>query len=642
MSVISRVRWSVVAFLAILFVITTGATPIVAGSLREGSTLSNGVSAGGPGEALWTYYDLTGAAGGAGDNILTLINPNGSANPTLIGRASDACAMIYVFDDDQEMGECCGCPISPAGIETFSVEHDLTSDWGITGAGGRDNASGVISVIATGANVAYVPNDRTSNGHFCPGTQTGACFAGCDPTAQPGYSVTAAFNLLGSIVHNQSVTIGINTILTIGGLTQIPLFDDGDGDPNNIFYLQSQCGALVGNGTGGGICNCSSIPPVPPIGPTPTLTATPLLTVTATPTATTTATIIQTPTAMPTTTPTATATMTQTPIATPTGTPTATSTVTQTPTATPTVTATATLTQTPTATPTASATATMTETPTITPTGTVTATDTATATTTPIGPTPTPTETPTVTVTVTATTTATPSATPTGAAVAALNLCTTPSPDPSPSPGGSLGNYAVLAGSTVTSDNTGGNTVINGNLGLFPGSAVTGFPPTGTAVVNGFTDLANSNANNGQNILTAAINAASSPTPQIINTELGGVTLLSGVYASMSGTFLISAGTLTLDAQGNPNAVWIFQMGTTLTTQVGTSIQVINGGDPCNVFWQVGSSATLLGSSFEGNILADQSISLGSGITVQGRLLASVAAVTLISDTINGCTCPNP
>jgi hypothetical protein len=149
MSVISRVRWSVVAFLAILFVITTGATPIVAGSLREGSTLSNGVSAGGPGEALWTYYDLTGAAGGAGDNILTLINPNGSANPTLIGRASDACAMIYVFDDDQEMGECCGCPISPAGIETFSVEHDLTSDWGITGAGGRDNASGVISVIAT-------------------------------------------------------------------------------------------------------------------------------------------------------------------------------------------------------------------------------------------------------------------------------------------------------------------------------------------------------------------------------------------------------------------------------------------------------------------------------------------------------------
>jgi len=206
-----------------------------------------------------------------------------------------------------------------------------------------------------------------------------------------------------------------------------------------------------------------------------------------------------------------------------------------------------------------------------------------------------------------------------------------------------LGNYAVLAGSTITSDNTAGDTQINGNLGLFPGSATTGFP---TGMVSGFQDINNSNAANGQNILTNAISAAEIPSPQIIASELGNVTLLAGTYASADTTFVISSpaagnnGILTLDAQGNSAAVWIFQMGTTLTTGVGTSVQVINSGDPCNVFWQVGSSATLAGSIFEGNILASQSISLGSKITVTGRLLASVAQVTLISDTINGCSCP--
>jgi hypothetical protein len=196
----------------------------------------------------------------------------------------------------------------------------------------------------------------------------------------------------------------------------------------------------------------------------------------------------------------------------------------------------------------------------------------------------------------------------------------------------------VLAGSTVTSDNTGGNTQINGNLGVFPGGSTPGFP---TGMVTGFEDKANSNSNNGQNILTLAITAAKSPSPQLIATELANTTLVAGAYTSASGTFQISTGTLTLDAQGNPAAVWIFQMGTTLNTAVGSSIQVINGGSACNIFWQVGSSATLLGSSFEGNILASQSISLGDAVTVvQGRLLASVGAVTFISDTVNGCSCP--
>ena len=355
MSSMGKARAFMVA--AILLITATMLVgPARASSLRNGAVGAD-TNTGGPGEVLWTYYDTFGV-GGHGDNILTLINPNGSANPTLGGNAQDVCAMIYVFDDDQEMGECCGCPISPAGIETWSAEHDLTADWGITGPEGPDNGNGSIAIIATGANVPYVSNGPGSNGHFCPGTQTGACYAGCDPTAGPGYSVSSAFNLLGSIVHNQVVTVGTSTSVTIGGLTQVALFDNGGGDANNIYYLQSQCSALVGNGTGGGICNCPVIPPTPPATPppTPTRTATPTPTTTPTPTVTT------TPTPTPTPTPTTTPTPTSTPTPTPTPTPTTTATPTPTPTPTPTTT------PTPTPTPTTTATPTPTPTPTTTPT----------------------------------------------------------------------------------------------------------------------------------------------------------------------------------------------------------------------------------------------------------------------------------
>ena len=210
MGVTSRRRRTAVASAAVLLItlITVVlATPTSAGSLRKGSTPQpNGISAGGPGEVLWTYYDIIGAPGGAGDNILTLINPSGSANPNLGGAGTDTCAMIYVFDDDEEMGECCGCPISPAGIKTCSVEHDLTSNWGIAAAEGRDNANGAIAIVAAASNVAYVTGSP-SNGQFCPDTQSAACNAGCDPTGQPGYSVSSAFNLLGSIVHNQLLSL---------------------------------------------------------------------------------------------------------------------------------------------------------------------------------------------------------------------------------------------------------------------------------------------------------------------------------------------------------------------------------------------------------------------------------------------------
>ena len=255
-----------------------------AGSLRNGSTSPAQVTGALPGAVLWTYYDTsvpevtTFASAVGGDNILTLIDPNGSANSNLGSSAINTCAMIYVFDDDQEMGECCGCPLTPAGIETFSVENDFTANWGISGAEGQDNGNGSIAIVAVGTNVPKVGAGPLSNGTFCPSSQSGACNSGCDPTNQPGYSVTTATNLLGSIVHNQDIRTGGGTIATQTGLTETGLFDNGGGDPSNLSYLQAQCGALVGNGTGGGICRCPR--PDPDAAPSPHIT--PMATPTAT------------------------------------------------------------------------------------------------------------------------------------------------------------------------------------------------------------------------------------------------------------------------------------------------------------------------------------------------------------------------
>jgi hypothetical protein len=160
--------------------------------------------------------------------------------------------MIYVFDDDEEMGECCGCPLSSAQLATVSVEGNLTANWGIqspatNNESGTDNSNGAIAVVAAAPNTALT----------CTG-QSGACNGGCDPTNVPGYSVTTASNLLGSVTHNQLVGRQIGTSVggLTAGLTETPLSDDAGGDPTNLIYLQTQCGALIGNGTGGGICNC--------------------------------------------------------------------------------------------------------------------------------------------------------------------------------------------------------------------------------------------------------------------------------------------------------------------------------------------------------------------------------------------------
>ena len=198
---------------------------------------------------------------------------------------------------------------------------------------------------------------------------------------------------------------------------------------------------------------------------------------------------------------------------------------------------------------------------------------------------------------------------------------------------GTAGSFAVLSGQAVT--NTGSST-INGNLGVSPGAAVTGFPP---GTVNGTIYAANAVAAQAQLNLTTAYNTAAGATPATsVPADLAGLTLTPGVYRNASALGL--TGAVTLNAQGNPAAVFIFQAGSTLITASGSTVNLINGAQPCNVYWQVGSSATLgTTSTFVGNILALTSISLNNGVTVTGRALARNGAVTLINDTITAANC---
>ena len=196
---------------------------------------------------------------------------------------------------------------------------------------------------------------------------------------------------------------------------------------------------------------------------------------------------------------------------------------------------------------------------------------------------------------------------------------------------GTAANFAVLAGSTVT--NT-GPTTIRGDLGLSPGTSVTGFPP---GQLIGTQHVSDAVAVQAKNDLTAAYNdAAGRTTTATVPVELGGTTKTSGVYESAAGTFGIT-GTLTLDAQGNPNAVFIFKAASTLITASASKVILVNGAKAANVFWKVGSSATLgTNSTLRGNIMALASITVTTGVTVRGRILARTAAVTLDTNTITG------
>jgi hypothetical protein len=206
---------------------------------------------------------------------------------------------------------------------------------------------------------------------------------------------------------------------------------------------------------------------------------------------------------------------------------------------------------------------------------------------------------------------------------------------------GQAASFAVLAGSTVT--NT-GSTRISGDVGVSPGSAVTGFPP-GT-VTNGTIHAADAVATQAQGALgTAYTNLAGQSCPPANNLtgqNLGGRTLVAGVYCFDSSAQL--TGSLTLDAQGNTGAVFIFQIGSTLTTASGAVVRVINGASRCNVFWQVGSSATLgTTTSFVGSLLALTSITLNRGaIIVAGRALARNGAVTMDTNNISTGACAAP
>lgn len=210
-------------------------------------------------------------------------------------------------------------------------------------------------------------------------------------------------------------------------------------------------------------------------------------------------------------------------------------------------------------------------------------------------------------------------------------------------PLGTAANFGVVGASAVTST---GATIINGDLGISPNglSSVSGFSfstSPGPGIVNGTTHFADAVALTAQNDVTTAYNNLAGQACDVtISADLGGSTLTPGVYCSASSMAL--TGTLTLDAQGDPNAVWIFQIGSTLTTASGATVDVINSGSQCNVYWQVGSSATLgTATTLAGNILALTSITLNTGANVSGRLLARNGSVTLDASGVSICpTCP--
>jgi type VI secretion system secreted protein VgrG len=202
---------------------------------------------------------------------------------------------------------------------------------------------------------------------------------------------------------------------------------------------------------------------------------------------------------------------------------------------------------------------------------------------------------------------------------------------------GTAADFSVLAASTVT--NT-GPSVLAQSLGVFPGNTAPGFPP---GTVGGETHLGDAVAQQAQEDLTTAYNDAAGRTPFTnLPAELGRTTLIPGVYRLGAAQL---TGALTLNAQGNPDSVFIFQVDSTLITASDSSVEFINGSAACNVYWQVGSSATLgTDTSFVGTIMAQASVTMNTGATLEGRALARTAAVTLDTNVISEplCVAPSP
>ncbi len=199
---------------------------------------------------------------------------------------------------------------------------------------------------------------------------------------------------------------------------------------------------------------------------------------------------------------------------------------------------------------------------------------------------------------------------------------------------GAAASFGVLGGSTVT--NT-GPTVINGDLGLSPGTSITGFPP-GVVVAPGVVHVADAVAAQAQTDVTTAYNVLTGQSCDVNLTgqNLGGLTLTPNVYCFDTSAQL--TGQLTLDVQGDPNAVFVFKIGSTLTTASSASVVFVNGGPSCNVFWQVGSSATFgTASRFAGNVIVFTSATLTTDARVVGRVLARNGAVTLDTSRVERC-----
>ncbi|MDO8348947.1 MAG: ice-binding family protein, partial [Planctomycetota bacterium] len=194
---------------------------------------------------------------------------------------------------------------------------------------------------------------------------------------------------------------------------------------------------------------------------------------------------------------------------------------------------------------------------------------------------------------------------------------------------GSAVRFAVLGGSTVTNI---GPSAITGDVGVSPGTAITGFPP---ATVTGTIHAGGAVAAQAQADATIAYNAlvGAACTTVMTGQDLGGLTLTPGVYCFATSAQL--TGTLTLEALGNANAVFIFQIGSTLTTAPNSAVNLSNGADACRVFWQVGSSATLgTTTAFAGTIIALTSVTMNTGASMSGRAIARTGAVTLDSNVI--------
>jgi hypothetical protein len=196
---------------------------------------------------------------------------------------------------------------------------------------------------------------------------------------------------------------------------------------------------------------------------------------------------------------------------------------------------------------------------------------------------------------------------------------------------GTAASFVVLSGETIT--NT-GFTIINGNVGLYPGSGITGFPP---GVVNGVVHDTDAVAAKAKQDLNDAYADASkrSGAPIPLSGDLGGMTLTPGLYVSATSIELTS-GDLTLDALGDEDAIWVFQIGTTFVSNVGRKVLLVGNAREDNVFWNVGTSATIgVGSVMVGNFLTQTSISVQTGASMEGRFLTQTGSVTFDSNKVN-------